>query len=69
MEQKSDWNYLYCQTLEQQIAINRETNVLYTEDKTRYSPEETRLLCRINYNIPKSVHIIKKLFNGTIISL
>lgn len=69
MEQKPGWTYSYCESLQQNIAINDTTNVLYTEDKTRYSPEETALLQSINFQIPKTVHIIKKTFGGTILSL
>lgn len=69
MEQKPGWTYSYCNSLQQNIAINDTTGVLYTEDKTRYSPEEASLLSTINYQIPLSVHIIKKQFGGTIICL
>lgn len=69
MDKKPGWTYSFCNSLEQNIAINDTTDVLYTEDKIRYSPEETALLRTINFQIPKSVHVIKKIFNGTIVSL
>lgn len=68
MEKLPDWNYYDCETLEMQIAINPKTNVLYTEDKIRYSPEETMILRTIDFKIPKQVHILKKLFNGILIN-
>lgn len=69
MEHKPGWKYIFINSLNQHIAINEKTDVLYTEDKTRYSPEECHLLKKINYQIPATVHILKKLFNGEIISL
>jgi len=69
MEKKPGWTYSFCDSLEQNIAINDSTDVLYTEDKIRYSPEETSLLRKINFQIPKSVHIVKKVFGGTILTL
>ena len=68
-ERKPGWNYFFCQSLNQQIAINEKTDVLYTEDKTRYSPQECHLLKSIDYNIPLCVHLVKQVFNGEIVSL
>lgn len=69
MEQKKGWNYFFIDSLNQHIAINEITSVLYTEDKTRYSSHECNMLKSINYQIPLSVHILKKLFGGEIITL
>jgi len=69
MEQKPGWTYSYIDSLQQHIAINDKTDVLYTEDKTMYTPDECHLLKAIDYQIPPAVHIVKKTFNGTIISL
>jgi len=69
MDEKPGWTYSYCESLGQRIAINDQTGILYTEDKTRYSPEECDLLKKINLQIPLPVHIIKKIFGGVIISL
>ena len=52
-----------------QIAINDTTGVMYTEDKVRYSVEEQCLLQSIDYALPLSVHLVKKVFDGTIVSL
>lgn len=69
MEQKPGWTYSFINSLQQHIAINDKTGVLYTEDKTMYTPEEADLLKRVDYQIPPAVHIVKKLFSGTIIDL
>lgn len=69
MEQKPGWTYRYCDSLEQQIAINDETGILYTEDKTRYSAEEAAIIIRHGYQIPKAVHVVKKVFGGTVVEL
>ena len=52
-----------------QIAINDLTGILYTEDKVKYSLEEQRLLQAVDFEIPLPVHLVKKVFEGTIISI
>lgn len=42
---------------------------MYTEDKIRYSAEEQKLLQSIDYALPLTVHIVKKVFDGTIVSI
>ncbi len=69
MEQKLGWTYRFIPSLNMQIAINDTTGIMYTEDKVKYSTEEQKLLCTIDYAVPLSVHIIKKVFDGTIISI
>ena len=49
------------------IAINDQTGILYTEDKIRYSKKEQEILKEFEYQIPLEVHLIKKLFGGTIL--
>jgi len=66
MEQKPGWNYTFISSLNQHIAVNEKTQVLYTEDKTRYEPEETEILKQINFEIPLQIHIVKKVFGGTL---
>lgn len=44
MQKKPGWIYSYIEILGQHIAVNNTTEVLYTEDKTMYTPEESRLL-------------------------
>lgn len=69
MEQKPGWTYRFIDSLNMQIAINDTTGIMYTEDKVKYSLEEQRLLQSINYELPLPVHIVKKVFDGTIISI
>ena len=69
MEQKPGWTYKFVESLNMQIAINNFTGIMYTEDKVKYSLEEQRLLQKIDFELPLSVHIVKKVFGGTIVSL
>ena len=69
MEQKPGWTYRFISSLNMQIAINDTTEVMYIADKVSYSAEEQRLLQSIDYALPLSVHLVKKVFNGTIVSL
>lgn len=68
MDQKPGWTYRFIESLNMQIAINDTTGIMYTEDKVRYSVEEQRLLQSIDYALPLSVHFVKKVFDGTIVS-
>ena len=69
MEQKLGWTYRFIESLNMQIAINDTSGIMYTEDKVRYYTEEQKLLQSIDYALPLSVHLVKKVFNGTIVSL
>lgn len=69
MEQKPGWNYRFIDSLGMHIAISEKTGVLYTEDKIMYSVEECKLLSKIDYQLPKNVHLIKTVFKGTLISI
>ena len=69
MEEKPGWTYRFIESLNMQIAINNFTGIMYTEDKVKYSLEEQRLLQSIDYALPLQVHLVKKVFDGTIISL
>ena len=69
MEQKPGWTYRFISSLNMQIAINNLTGILYTEDKVKYTLEEQRLLQAVNFEIPLPVHLLKKVFEGTIISI
>lgn len=51
------------------IAINDETGILYTEDKIRYSVEEQLQLKKIDYELPYEVHLLKKMFSGTLLKI
>ena len=69
MEQKPGWTYKFVNSLNIQIAINNFTGIMYTEDKVRYSLQEQHLLQAVDFEIPLSVHLVKKVFEGTIISI
>lgn len=68
IEQKIGWTYRFINSLKMQIAINDTTGILYTEDKIKYSREEQLLLKKIDYQLPLAVHLVKKVFSGTIVS-
>lgn len=69
MEQKPGWTYRFVNSLNMQIAINDLTGILYSEDKVKYTLEEQRLLQTVNFEIPLPVHLVKKVFVGTILSI
>ena len=69
MEQKPGWIYRFIPTLNLQIAISDSTGVMYTEDKIKYSPNEQLLLKTIDYQLPLSVHLVKKVFDGTLLQV
>ncbi len=69
MEQKPGWTYRFVNSLNMQIAINNFTGIMYTEDKVRYSLQEQRLLQAVDFEIPLHVHLVKKVFEGTIVSI
>ena len=69
MDQKPGWIYRFIESLNMQIAINDTSGIMYTEDKIRYSAEEQKLLQSIDYALPLTVHIVKKVFDGTIVSI
>ena len=68
MDQKPGWTYKFITSLNMHIAINDTTGIMYTEDKVKYSVEEQQLLQPINYELPLQVHIVKKVFDGVIVS-
>lgn len=67
MEQKPGWTYTYKSSLMQYIAVNDKTNIMYTEDKTMYTAQESALLSQIDYELPLCVHLVKKMFGGTVL--
>lgn len=69
MNQKIGWTYSFIESLNMHIAINDETGILYTEDKIRYSVEEQLQLKKIDYEIPYEVHLLKKMFSGTLLKI
>ena len=69
MEQNPGWTYRFVNSLNMQIAINNFSGIMYTEDKVRYSLQEQHLLQAVDFEIPLPVHLVKKVFEGTIISI
>jgi len=60
----ADWKYIYSDELQQKVAINR-NGWVFTQDGTKYSPREVQAL-RVIGGIAKEVHMIKRMFGGTI---
>ena len=69
MEQKPGWTYRFVNSLNMQIAINNLTGIMYTDDNVRYSLQKQRLLQVLDFEIPLPVHLVKKVFEETIISI
>ena len=65
---KPGWIYKYSENLNQNIAFNKSTGWVFCEDGTKYSPEEYAILKSTGQPIPLQVHIIKKMFDGVLIS-
>jgi len=65
--QKSEWFHKYSENLKQNVAFNRITGWVHCEDGTTYSPEENSILKKSGQQIPLQVHLIKKVFGGTLI--
>lgn len=61
-----NWWYAHSNELDQDIAIHKATLWVHIKDGTKYSPEECEILKRKG-GITKQVHILKHLFNGTIV--
>lgn len=68
-KQNPDWFYKYSENLKQNIALNKKTGWVYCEDGTKYSPEEYAILKSTGQSIPLQVHIIKKLFDGVLLTV
>ena len=67
--QNSNWIYKYSENLKQNIALSKSTGWVYCEDGTQYSPEEYAILKSTGQPIPLQVHIIKKMFDGVLVSV
>ena len=67
-KQNPDWFYKYSENLKQNIALNKKTGWAYCEDGTKYSPEENAILKSTGQPIPLQVHIVKKMFDGVLVS-
>lgn len=61
----SDWIYKYSENLKQNIALSKKSGWVYCEDGTKYSPEEYAIL----KSTGQQVHIVKKMFDGVLVSV
>lgn len=66
--QNPDWIYKYSENLKQNIALSKKTGWVFCEDGTKYSPEENAILKSTGQPIPLHVHIVKKMFDGVLVS-
>lgn len=67
---KPGWTYGHSDSINQDIAFRKDGNgnlELYTEDKTHYSWFEIKVIEKHKTGLPLQVHLIKKIFNGSII--
>ena len=70
MPAPDDWTKGYSEALGMQFAFRMKNGHLetWTEDKTYYSEKEIHTVVENHGEINKQVHILKHMFNGTIIS-
>ena len=63
------WTYFYSETLEMECAVKQTPYGprMVTEDKTEYLPSEIAVLKKIGGEVPRAVHVLKKLFDGEIV--
>ena len=54
----------YSDKLEQEIAYNPKTGVVYCSDGVQYTPQEMAIIKAHGGDYPKEVHLIKKIFEG-----
>lgn len=64
----ADWVNKYSETLKQNVAYNKITKWVQCEDGTLYSPKENAVLRKTGNPVPLQVHLIKKVFEGTVIA-
>jgi hypothetical protein len=50
-----------------EYAIHEETGWVYFEDGVRYSPEEIEIIIKSGGPVSKSLHTVKKVFQGEIV--
>ena len=70
-KQVPGWTYSHSDSINQDIAYRKDGNgnlELYTEDKTHYTWQEINAISKHKEGLPLQVHIIKKLFNGVILT-
>ena len=64
------WVYFHSESLGLDCAVKNTPlgQIMMTEDKVEYMPDEIAALKKIGGEVPKSVHIVKKLFDGEVVS-
>jgi hypothetical protein len=64
------WSYFHSESLGLDCAVKNTPlgPIMMTEDKVEYMPDEIAVLRKIGGEVPKSVHIVKKLFGGEIVA-
>lgn len=68
---KGDWTYIESEELKQTVAFDKNSGWLFCKDGTKYSPKELEKITKDwkeAIELPSEVHIIKKMFSGTIVS-
>jgi hypothetical protein len=68
-EFKPGWEYMYSDTLKQEIAVQIKTGRIYCEDKTQYSIRELEIMKGAQLEITPEIHRVKKLFEGEIVNV
>lgn len=63
------WSYFHSESLGLDCAVKNTPlgPIMMTEDKVEYMPDEIAALRKIGGEVPKSVHMLKKLFDGEIV--
>lgn len=65
---KGDWTKFYSEAIQTECAYDKISGWMFTRDGAKYSPEELSLLARSGKDCPLSVHVVKKVFGGTVVS-
>jgi hypothetical protein len=66
-EFKPGWEYIYSETLGQEIALHLETGRVYCADGVEYKAEEIAIMEKSGAEVTLGVHRVKFLFKGTIV--
>lgn len=63
------WRYFHSESLGLDCAVKNTPlgPIMMTEDKVEYMPDEIAALRKVGGEVPKSVHVLKKLFDGEIV--
>lgn len=65
--EKGNWIKFHSDAIQQDCAYDKTSGWLFTRDGVKYSPSELALIARSGNDCPIQVHIIKKLFEGTVV--